>query len=1139
MSKKMNRKKLMIILATTTILAMLIFPMLVSQLAIAAVYDPNNMVVPGVLSSDTYELYPYQLSDLDIGFSKYGEMINGDAKVGLKYQGIDAFANPAVLEKDWSQGWFIDIHYVDLANTYKRAWAFALYTDLSGSQGIGGPWLEGCVNGPMGTPYGGRKTNVWATTDPIAVLYDGPRRFVALTNTTIYDSADKTSDDALVSVAITIIFNKVKKHVTLYKDIKRLDRGKFGRTFQVEFSNRGEWDIGTTSAPPAYGHFYDNLPTVYDGSYHEFYLYGQPLGYDVAQMYDTAGTTVGFAAFWPPLYGKLIDGTTHITRDTILSSLCTKERNQTWLALGSPSNRIISWASMGWPSADDYLVGLGLTDDEPMVFKNNYLLVGDGVDYMWFGGGSDYIIFTIEPQDTDYITFVWKHMENPGDDDMYPIEPDTPYVIGEWVFDLENEDHKRMFRCVTLYGLTDLNDGSDNNDASFLRNVDRIDSEVMYYLDECFNPYDLNDAVHKQTARRVQFYDGDGAEWTFPITSGIRYGTGTPTDYDEDRIETFDEFNSAMWTSYWFENWQDQYPDIALINYSPLQNHTPDKHWSVRMELDADATDERCSVRIVPEQLVSLATAYYNGISFESYVAAQTGGSPYDLAQMRFYLDSDGDLLWDEILIWAPTTTTMGAWVKSTLGPTSQVAQLGNSAENFENFIDGANTDGTRIDANNTILFIDMVIGGAAIWNGSVVYIDDVMLDGVTWNFENGRLSPESWDDYCTFAEKVLQIGDIPRDLQVPVRSQQFFSDYTMVWSGTQTDSFVGDGVSRTFVLSFETLMSGTEIVYVGEAAGSLLVQEAGVDYTINYAAGTVTFTVAPPAQSVVRVFYQYYPRVVFNVEDIPPVGDDNVKILYSTVEYENFKPMGKYEWIGVGKSAATVDSIGAAYMTEAFDSKKDIEVVATALDIRDPLYGTNVPYVMAGATTGTRTDYYYDYPQDNRSGLHDDWCTRIPVSSSNMLFTGGPRANLGTFYFDEWYMAMYAEWEYVVTDIGHKDKILALSCWDKQTYVSHNDFMGRNGYGTVSVYKDINGTIGFSIWGIDGQDTYYLTAWFWEYGIHWLQTVNDGVTDIIFEIWYPIFDPIHPIIFEAERLGTISEKPQHDCPPTRTQLGP
>ncbi|TEU04585.1 hypothetical protein E3I90_05870, partial [Candidatus Bathyarchaeota archaeon] len=271
----------------------------------ASTYDADNMVVSGVLASDSYILYPYTKENLIFGFSKYGELINGEVKQGLEYDGMDVFANPNVLEKDWSQGWYIDIHYADLANNYKRAWAFALYSDISGSTGIGGDWKEGCTNGPLGTPYGGRKTNVWATTDDIKVLYDGPRRFVALTKTTLYDSEAKTSDDALVSVTITFVFNKVKKNVILFKDIKRLDTGKFGRTFQVEFSNRGEWDIGTSAAPPSYAHFYDNLTTVYDGHYHEFYnATNDVTGFDLVQMIDEGGSYVGFAAFWPQLFGK-------------------------------------------------------------------------------------------------------------------------------------------------------------------------------------------------------------------------------------------------------------------------------------------------------------------------------------------------------------------------------------------------------------------------------------------------------------------------------------------------------------------------------------------------------------------------------------------------------------------------------------------------------------------------------------------------------------------------------------------------------------------------------------------------------------------------------------------------------------------
>jgi hypothetical protein len=240
-----------------------------------------------------------------------------------------------------------------------------------------------------------------------------------------------------------------------------------------------------------------------------------------------------------------------------------------------------------------------------------------------------------------------------------------------------------------------------------------------------------------------------------------------------------------------------------------------------------------------------------------------------------------------------------------------------------------------------------------------------------------------------------------------------------------------------------------------------------------------------------------------------------------------NEHQMGTYECMVVGKDAASVDNAGAAYMTQAFDSKKQIHVTLSGLDIKDEMWAPAAQNVMAGATTGTRTDYYYDYPTDMRCGLHDDWCTTVPVASSNMLFSGGPRANLGTEYFNEFTMAFYASNEWVVNNTGHQDEILALSCWDKHSYGS--------GYATISVYKDLNGTIGFLIWGVDGQDTLKACEWFWNNfwgmdGIYYLQQENEGVTDIILKINYAK----HPEqISIVERLGTISHKEQHDCPPT------
>jgi hypothetical protein len=842
----MNQKKLITILATITIIAILSVSLFFTPFsaATATTYDADNMTVNGVLASDSYVLFPYTKENLIFGFSKYGELINGVGKVGLKYDDLDVFANPNVLEKDWSQGWFIDIHYADLENNYKRAWAFAMYSDLSGSTGIGGDWEEGCTLGPLGTPYGGRKTNVWATTDPIKVLYDGPRRFVALTKTTLYDASTKTSDDVLVSITITFVFDKDKKVVTLFKDIKRLATGKFGRTFQIEFSNRGEWDIGTTSAPKSYAHFYDDQPTVYDYEYHDFYGVAYPLtGYDVCQMIDEDGTYVGFAAFWPQLYGKLVDGTTHITRSTILSSLSTVTKNETWGSLGSPANKIINISALGWPSADPFPIGLGATSDEPMVFKNKILLAGGGVDYTWTGDRTDTITFVVEPLDTDYITIVYKHEVNPEADDMIShagIEPDTPYVIGEWCFDLRNEDYKRQFRAVTVYGLTDRHDGDDDDAAAetWSGGIDNIDSEVQYYLEETFYPYDLVSAVEKQTKRDVEFFKGDGITTDFEL----------------------------------------EYIPIGLVD----------------------------------------------------------------------------------------------------------------------------------------------------------------------------------WDAYCTFAERVL-VGGV---LAYPDRAEPTFGFYNY------------------------TLCDWPD------PAGW------GINFTKAPAKGTV------------------------------------IEVLYSTMDEDE---KGRYEWMVVGKDAATIDSIGAAYMTEAFDSIKDIEVLLTGLDINETVHGPYAPFVMAGATTGTKADYRDTL---GRTFLRDDWCTTYPVSSSNMLFSGGPLANLGAEYFNEFTNAFWARTEYVVNDTGQANKIFALSCWNRTSYGS--------GYAVISVYEDLNGTIGFLIWGTTGQDTYYATKWFWDYplgitcpdgttvvysGIEYLQHENLGVTDIVLKIKYPTLDPTHPTVSIKERLGTISEKTPHEDP--------
>jgi hypothetical protein len=177
----------------------------------------------------------------------------------------------------------------------------------------------------------------------------------------------------------------------------------------------------------------------------------------------------------------------------------------------------------------------------------------------------------------------------------------------------------------------------------------------------------------------------------------------------------------------------------------------------------------------------------------------------------------------------------------------------------------------------------------------------------------------------------------------------------------------------------------------------------------------------------------------------------------------------------------------------------------------------------MGGATSGTRADYRDSL---GRPHLRDDWCTNIAVASSDMIFVGGPIAQLGTEYFNEFTDAFFASSAYVINDTGQSNKILALSCWAKNA--------AGSGYATIGIYKDLNGTIGLVIWGFDGQDTYYASKWFWDGmgetpGIVQLQSMNRGVTSIVLEITYSTSDPTHPTVDIVERLGTISEKDQHD----------
>jgi hypothetical protein len=440
--------------------------------------DPSDwyMTVNGVLDSDYYSLYPYETADsLKVGFSKYGELINSAANVGLEYGDVDPFAypvgssvSPTVPKRMWVQGWLINITYTHRTLGARNVWATAIHAD---SVAYGNDWIRvdfpndhigADVEDPRDSGYliygdgaygstlvhGGRKTNGTTVTDGIEVLYDGPREFIAVCRTTISDHlvyGDNTteSDVALVQLAITIRFDKVKKDVVLLKDVKSLLVEKEGVHMKIQFSNRGEVDLGTaTTGVSSYAHFWTQGRAAWHGAgVNDSSVEGQPTVYDrnwqIIQTENSTDEAYPYFSAAEQSFPQASSATYDIAQAV------------------NPSAGYV-WSAAFWPSLSDWTI--------------------DGWDQWWQ---------SLMAYDPHYI-------------DAAVEEPFIPFYIGEWDFVLYHtldNSGRTQFRGVTQYSVTDRHDATDRV----------IDSEVQYYCNETFNPWDLQDAVHKETRRWLEW----------------------------------------------------------------------------------------------------------------------------------------------------------------------------------------------------------------------------------------------------------------------------------------------------------------------------------------------------------------------------------------------------------------------------------------------------------------------------------------------------------------------------------------------------------------------------------------------------------------------------------------------------------
>jgi hypothetical protein len=1028
-------------------------------------YDPDYMSISGVLSTDSYVLFPFQKKNLTIGFSKYGEMIDYDLKVGMDYGGAtDPWApnTDYVAEYEWVEGWEINITYWHEDTFYNR-WAFALYSDYSGTSGIGGDWHEDVQGGALNTTVkGGRKTNGGAVTDDIRVLYNGPRRFVAFLKTTLYESSSHTNP--LVTVSFTIVFDKVKKQAVWFKDIKRIESPKRWGDMQVEFAERGQWDLASDtgesvgSAPKSYACFFPNQTTVYNASYQSWYT-SAPTGYngvyDVAQIIDDQLDYVAWAAYWPKPIIHWVDDIGSLSNKKIYTTSSTVEQN--WTGTGSLTTFTCNLHGGPVQYPRDNI--LGSWSETPMVFVgNDHQTEGADADFT-YSADTDTITFNTAPSSGADIRAYYKVDDGNNDVPGTGIEPCSPFTNAEWCFELDAASE--MFRCVTAFGVTDRNDGDDADRA--VRQTDLLDNEIQYYLNQTFNPYDLYDAVHKQEYRWVK-----KDTLTSALTAGTNY---TLTSGLDDSIYTLSA-SHATFNATWVNEYEDG-----------VDAHS--KNWAAKMEVNCTAqADQHTDLKIVPPGAGTTLT-FKDIVDLDFWYYLYSSPSPTYGPHICVYLSKTGGRTSGEcadITMYTNVNTTTSTWLHVTLPTIADYvgAPLGGDPSGdraFHIFYDSAvaadwnsETQGPTnchslnywqglngsVTEDYIVDYIQVELGW---WSSgqAKALIDDVSIGYLSrtsgikyqrvYNLEEDKLIPCNWSDYCTFAEKVLINGTLAIPYRANVTNPIF--DY--------------------------------------------------YNYTVNFETGNITFRE--------RLGVGTY-----------------LKILYSTIE-ENEK--GRYEWIVVGNGAASIDSLGAAYITEAFDSTKDIAVALAGMDINDTSFGPHSPFVMGGATSGTKSDYKDSL---NRTHLGDDWCNTTAISSSNMIFAGGPIAQMGTDYFNEFTDAFFVSSLYVINNTGceeaHSDKILALSCWNRNVSAS--------GYAVVAVHKDLNGTIGLVIWGFDGDDTYYASKWFWDgqggtAGIEYLQSINRGVTAIVLKITYSSTDPTHPTVSIVERLGTISEKDQHD----------
>ena len=1086
---------------------------------------------------------------------------------------------------------------------------------------------------------GGRKTNGQCTTDPIEIIYNGPRRFIALCKTTISDVGGGAD---LVALYFTFIFNKAEKNVIILKDVKRLYTKQ---PMNIQFGNRGEWDLGIEGDTDSYTHWYTDEPVQYwdmddDGTINctevatsfEFFrkyfvsfknpkkwwddvpsadrptevcnewtevlqdfpdplddgtnwletqytCYGRDWHWDktikehsyaVAQVISRAGDYVGALAVWPHPEFWSAANTFFPPERTVAPT----GNNPSSIALMlAPISRMLNWHK--WT-----------VEEDPTQLTDNLI------------------------DDRDNI---WVKADDIRAADGSTMEPVIPFIIYEHDFQLSSTLPE--YRVVSVYMLTDYHDADDadaddpGNEEDWSNGVNVIDREIQYQLDEIFNPWDIYDAMHKDTKRWVQFFekawDTVTKEWkawdeenyycvllddTREIESGVviptlpviptcgdwdaycsdservLVDTGTgyeliyplgyqnidpiPIEEDEDEERPYYTIDRDIGLICFWEwdsdldmyvRWFLPAGSVVKVLWSTEHIATAAEQWNEEDQLEYDPEEDEWTYAIDGVNFIfplhhDIMCQYKN--LTEVFLIEQPperlpdtdpgGGLPFYTFTGPRTLRVDYVPVCKEVDIKYYSYDTEGSWHEEKFhcgNSDYDTFTLSNDADYIEKVwihSEKALLGGQYVfnNATKTIYMQDPVPAGEwlqvnyTVGNPSAVnYTDFFKGDGKKTKFVlQGYPDVGSLHVYNT--KIVEQIVDEETDDEPPTCAMG------SAWQVPKQDSYWRSSGTYTYV-------PATRIVYVG------LEEREWLCVTDEKVRGNWIIRESPTGD--------YFSTCDELVLDQAPLNSTQVQTDHPDWPGQELKivfkvPSGRYEWAIVGEQSAAVDSIGAVMTVAAFKNKL-IEFGLGGLDWQDTLYGPRIPWMIQEAISPDTI---------GRLHLRDDWCYSLtgdsngidcswPISSSNIISVGGTAPNDVTSYFNDFVQALVGT---TITGTHGRAGIYGVTCWDRDMseycfYEFPAAVTERYGYAIISTYKDKNGTIGFLVHGWSGQDTYYAAKWFDEHKFE-LQHINLHVTDLILRIEYKYSDGdlrCPPVVTIREKLGTISEKPQHDCP--------